>query len=176
MGQYYRVVNLTKKEFMYPRWIKLMEHSWVGNSCLMAVTNLLSPGNPWHKTKLVWAGDYMDEGLFIRSKKKTLYREASDKYKEVSIEIPDGPDIYIFVNHTKKEYFDLRKLDLDAPDGTIHPLSILTSSGNGRGGGDYRPIDEESEEYVGTWAGDIISAEFEIPSKYKEIFPNFKEK
>jgi hypothetical protein len=42
----------------------------------------------------------------------------------------------------------------------IHPLSILTSSGNGRGGGDYRNDDDTN---VGSWAGDVISSEYEVP-------------
>ena len=52
----------------------------------------------------------------------------------------------------------------------IHPLSILTSSGNGRGSGDYRDDDDTN---VGSWAGDIISSEYEEPTgmaKYTAFF------
>jgi hypothetical protein len=48
---------------------------------------------------------------------------------------------------------------------------LLTSAGNGRGGGDFRG----ENEFVGTWATDIISVEKEIPADFKEIVPNFIE-
>lgn len=69
------------------------------------------------------------------------------------------------VNHTKKVC-----LDLNAEQGTgetwndkkktpiiIHPLPLLTSSGNGNGGGDYHGT---NMAIVGSWAGDIISMEY----------------
>ena len=38
----------------------------------------------------------------------------------------------------------------------IHPLPLLTSEGNGRGGGDYHTSDEYLENMVGSWARDVI--------------------
>ena len=74
------------------------------------------------------------------------------------------------VNHTKKEFVD--KTKVPSVDGwQIHPLSLLTSAGNGRGGGDFR----NENEFVGTWGTDVISVEKEIPADFKEIIPNFKE-
>ena len=47
-------------------------------------------------------------------------------------------------------------------DGTkIHPLPLLTSEGNGMGGGDFRGDDEN--EIVGSWARDVISVEKDSP-------------
>ena len=51
----------------------------------------------------------------------------------------------------------------------VHPLSILTCSGNGRGGGDY----DDGNSYVGIWAGDEIGIEETAPINFEEITPNF---
>ena len=42
----------------------------------------------------------------------------------------------------------------------LHPLSLLTAEGNGRGGGDYNG---PNMDMVGTWARDVISMENEAP-------------
>lgn len=42
---------------------------------------------------------------------------------------------------------------------------------NGRGGGDFRG----SNNYVGTWARDVISVESKKPQGFTEIKPNFAE-
>ena len=54
----------------------------------------------------------------------------------------------------------------------IHPLSLLTASGNGRGGGDYRG---HNKHLVGLWAGDVISSDSKVPQGYEEITPDFRE-
>lgn len=64
MGQYYKAINLDKREFLsphkYDNGAKLMEHSYLENNLLNAVERLLSPNGSWYKTRLVWGGDYMD--------------------------------------------------------------------------------------------------------------------
>jgi len=64
LGQYYYGINLDKREFLYPHkydnGAKLMEHSYLENNMLNAAEHLLSPKGEWHRTRLVWAGDYMD--------------------------------------------------------------------------------------------------------------------
>jgi hypothetical protein len=67
------------------------------------------------------------------------------------------------VNHTKKLCLDLKAEDVDRGKDkhgdsiwNIHPLPLLTCSGNGRGGGDYSG---SKMNIVGTWAGDVISLE-----------------
>ena len=64
------------------------------------------------------------------------------------------------VNHTRKVCLDLSKEEKHTYDKNwkvaIHPLPLLTCSGNGRGGGDYRG---NQIELLGTWAGDVISME-----------------
>lgn len=69
MGQYYEPVCLDKKQYLnswnFGNGAKLIEHSWRGNNFVEAVVQLLSPGAPWYKKRLVWAGDYADEGKFL---------------------------------------------------------------------------------------------------------------
>lgn len=202
MGQYYISVNLKKREFISP-WdfengAKLMEHSWVGNKYTDAVEKLLSPGGRWCGDSIVWAGDYMDEGLFLKNEKPvvidgekrqtheiSLYHYAYEKFKKLepeSIVTPKHGIGQYIVNHTKKEYVDKdhcpKTIDYSSNDGsdsgwTVHPLSLLVSSGNGRGGGDY--TSGNAFKKVGLWVGDQISVEHEIPDGYKEFRPNFIE-
>ena len=47
----------------------------------------------------------------------------------------------------------------------IHPLPLLTSVGNGRGGGDYRGT---LQDEVGTWAGDLIETQDVKPNGYTD--------
>lgn len=177
MGQYYIGVSLDAKEAIHPFGAKLMEHSWKGNSYMKFAERLLSPGNKWHKTRIVWAGDYMDEGLFLDegSNDCTLYSMAID-WPIPNSSDSDGPDVRYILNHTKNLYIDLEEvpcIDVEDEEGKnwkIHPLSILTSSGNGRGGGDYR---DDEDENVGSWAGDVISTDFIKPigmEKYTNFF------
>ena len=82
-----------------------------------------------------------DNGKIIRKGKPEL------EYNSVS----DDDNRYL-VNDDKKEYVDM--WDVIALGGSrIHPLPLLTSEGNGRGGGDYWGLDDK---YVGSWARDFI--------------------
>jgi hypothetical protein len=142
-----------------------MEHSWLNSSSLLQVEQLLSPGNPWHKTKIVWTGDYADKELFTGDPERNLYDLAADEFLNLT-EAPttDGPRPLYIVNHTKNICIKMSEVpDIRGKDNKgwkIHPLSILTSSGNGRGGGDYRDDDDTN---VGSWAGDVISSEYDEP-------------
>jgi len=175
MGQYYKAVSIDAKQYISPFGAKIMEHSWIGNSYMKEVERLLSPGGRWHKTRLVWAGDYADNGLFVPEgyEEGTLYSYVYDNYTSPSDSGGDGPDIRYIVNHSKNVYIDMEEVpSLPNVDSSwkIHPLSILTSSGNGRGGGDYKDDDDTN---VGSWAGDVISTEFVEPidmEKYTEFF------
>ncbi len=208
VDQYYICVNLTKKEFLtnHKGFAKLMEHSWMQNSFLFAANYLLTPGQDWYKTRIVWAGDCMDVDLFLpktaRNKKQNLYDYAAKNYRKRFVDVYKilsnmypkhaiakmleghdkdyinfvligkfNEDFPYIVNHTKKEYVDKQKCPPCPDDYTIHPLSLLTASGNGQGGGDFHG----NNQYVGTWAGDVLSAESLPPAGYKEIRPDFIE-
>jgi len=64
MGQYYKPINLDKKQYVYSHdfgnGLKLMEHSWVGNQFVGVVEALIAEGGAWHGDRIVWAGDYAD--------------------------------------------------------------------------------------------------------------------
>jgi len=201
MGQYYSPINLDKKQYFedIKGSSKLMEHSYIGNNFVNVVENLLSLRGNWYKTRLVWAGDYMDKGLFIpkdklneiiyeyngkesRGNEISLYLYADKFFKKIQSNKKKEYGRYI-INHTKKEYvdkknipiFDVISINRGIRKRKIHPLPLLTCSGNNRGGGDYHG---NNMEKVGSWAGDIISVENKLLDKYlneySEIHPDFK--
>ena len=157
MGQYYKPINLEKKQWIYThrfkQGMKLMEHSYIENTFVQAIEVLLTKFGPWYKSKLVWAGDYADveketmkkgdedsgENLFSliddSNGIESLAPYQIDKIKEKNkIDLKDYPFI---VNHSKKVYVDKRKVKEFDGNWKIHPLPLLTCEGNGRGGGDY---------------------------------------
>ena len=222
MGQYYIAANIDKEEcassYDFDNGAKLMEHSWRGNNYVGFVEMLLMPGNSWHKNKIVWAGDYMDDCLFIEPSEinpdqfcdTNLYECACLYYTSIFSEekikpailialsqLTTGEDFLIdfslsgqkdifgqsfcdicrsvfdeftfLVNHTTKEYVNKSKC-INIEGWVVHPLPLLTASGNGRGGGDYRDSDDMM---VGAWAGHNISVEKEKPEGYKETYVSF---
>ena len=199
MGQYYMPCSLTDnkehvKSFVYShsikiRWktydgrmvttgvgLKLMEHSYLTSKMMLCVEALLIEGGEWHKTPIVWSGDYSDA---VRGDLNYFTMcERTDEGEHIARELIPKPltqkqakEFRFIVNHTKKEFVD--KTRVPSVDGWhIHPLSLLTAEGNGRGGGDFEGI---GEKFVGTWARDIISVEKELPEGYKQIRPYFIE-
>jgi hypothetical protein len=180
MGQYYKVIFLAdtkyEKEIIrfwicpgsYKNGMKLMEHSYFNNSLLNAVQDLLSPNGAFYKSRIIWAGDYADGEP---STGQNLYHMAEAKeaaYFQSTNNIEYRMNSYL-VNHTKKEYVDMKKLSY-GENLIVHPLPLLVAEGNGRGGGDYSG---NNEEMCGRWARDIISFEEELLKNYEEIFPNF---
>lgn len=91
-----------------------------------------------------------------------------------------------FLNHSKKEYIDLKEYieKSTTKDGWCISPFIITALGNGMGGGDYRlyrskknpDINEPPHmDDIGYWAYDLLSIEEEIPKNYKKINIYFKE-
>ena len=195
MGQYYNPSILKKnwKQAKNPvlaslkcydfanNGAKLMEHSYVGNGFVNAVEHLLA--NYYKGYPFVWIGDYADN-VTTKTGEHNIYDDAgsfiykdencsdySKKYEELKAGIPDEIRHYKYlVNYTKKQYCIIPERE----EGVwkVHPLPLLTCSGNGRGGGDYC-IDDER---VGIWAFDrigITDDEAEI-SGFKQISGEFK--
>jgi len=189
MGQYYHPINIDTQEFIYSHdfgnGLKLMEHSYMQNNFVQAVVKLLSPKGQWHKSRFVWAGDYMDGALFCPegTPKKdkdnydiTLYsiveKNVVEENSTAFLETLPKAGSYL-TNHTKKICLNLKKEDAegvkwDEEAWTIHPLPLLTCSGNGRGGGDYHG---NHMGIVGCWAGDVISVEYKKIDGYKLVAP-----
>lgn len=181
MGQYFRAVNITKGEFLlshdYDSFTKLTEHSYRPNKYMIAVEGLLQKSGAWYKDKIVWAGDYAEDGLFVPERYKgNLYDCTCDgTFKKIKVELTKKLSKYI-LNHDKKQFVNMEDLPSYDDGWIIHPLSLLTAIGNGEGSGDFYTSDKKMLSYVGTWAGDSISAEDSFPVDYEEIKPDFVEK
>lgn len=159
MGQYYNPCILSDDKTKvthsacahnFDNGLKLMEHSWIGNGFVRHVENFLTD-NP---RRLAWAGDYAE----------TNYYEQGDSADLITnVDVMDEKDIII--NHSRKEFVVKSKSKGD--DWKIHPLPLLTSMGNGQGGGDFRGSDPDG--VVGLWATDIIELSDNAPEGYSEM-------
>jgi hypothetical protein len=176
MGQYYHPIILeddkkTIKAYAYSHdygnGLKLMEHSYLGNRFMLRIERELE-GNP---QRLVWAGDYAD----TEGSDKNLHCMADDSGKKLPpMDVSDNECRYI-VNHDRREFIDKESIEGVEWGGDIwkvHPLSLLTAEGNGRGGGDYNGSGSGS---CGKWARDRISLEVEPPKDFEEVVFDFKE-
>lgn len=167
MGQYYKPINIDKKEYVnshdYGNGLKLMEHSYIGNNFVAIVENLIKvttnkdgsvKKGDWYNDRIVWAGDYAD-GEPVNGSNKTaegkdlpnLYilidDDKSNKIMPKNMQI--NKKFKYLVNLDKKEFVNYDKVpvsDVTEYKGKeniwkVHPLPLLTCEGNGRGGGDY---------------------------------------
>ncbi|URZ05917.1 hypothetical protein [Clostridium felsineum] len=180
MGQYFEAINITKGEFVEPHdydsFAGLTEHSYRQNNFMCAVEGLLQKGGAWYKDKIVWAGDYAESGLYTpEGYEGNLYDCASDGVlKKIEPKITTHLSEYL-LNHDKKQFINMETLPSYDGGWILHPLSLLTAIGNGEGGGDFYTSDKKMLSYVGSWAGNSISAEDSVPVGYEEIKPNFVE-
>ncbi len=175
MGQYYKFIILAqdRKSILlviyphdYKNGLKLMEQSYINkysnNEMMNMIEVLLSPHyENFHKGHIVWAGDYAEEE---EGRSENLYHisENYSKFRGVC----EKNNLRYIVNHTKKLYIDKTKFT------DFHPLPLLTSEGNGTGGGDYYG---SNKHLCGTWARDSISVEYDMPENYDEFISEFNE-
>ena len=176
MGQYYKAINLNNSEdfrdmeFVQPDSMKLMEHSWVGNNFVGTIMNLMTHGNPWHKSQVVWAGDYYDEDGEIdyysivpkKGKKMKVIEPLSEKQQRSCF----------LINYSKNQYVSYAKLPRGKDGWMVNPLPLLTALGNGRGGGDYFEGKPDFDK-VGIWAKDILAIDFVVPDGFEELVVRF---
>lgn len=141
---------------------KLTEHAHISAAVVQAAIFYLSREGPFYKTRFVWAGDYAgEEPVTSDGQSENLYHWALEEPKKsLPMMKTEGDAYHFFVNHSKREYIDMRKFH------RYHPIPLLTAEGNGRGGGDYRGL---NEEYVGIWARDTLSVEEEVPADFTEL-------
>lgn len=177
MGQYYRpVLQQNGIITIYNRDVegsytmaKLTEHSWWENDLMKAISEKLYK----QCGRLIWCGDYAEDEEIVMT--KLSVRDIWDiDGEEVHFSNFNIDELYI-CNYDKKEYIDLKKYKkccVDSDGWVLHPLSLLTAIGNGRGGGDYYGINEDK---IGIWAWNIISFEDTPPKDYKELDIEFKE-
>ncbi|MGY1969642.1 hypothetical protein ACW9HH_35935 [Nocardia gipuzkoensis] len=169
MGQYYKAIlladdtneiicSLTARD--YDHFVKLTEHSWIGNEYVEAVEALLA-----QPTRVVWAGDYApkEPGTVLN-----LYMKANSAPKAQKTK-PRPVGGYV-VNHDKRLYVDKAAVKPNNHGFRLHPLPILTAEGNGQGGGDLHPENTSGNfDLVGTWARDRISVTDTPPEGYDEL-------
>ena len=122
MGQYYKIVNIKKKQYITPHTFgdgsKLMEFSMSANGVLAGLAILLADGNgrgggdlhsendivgSWAGDNIVVAGDYADAGKFVKEPDQTLYELAGSEGEDISIKVLDAlfDDQYFFSEFRK---------------------------------------------------------------------------
>lgn len=175
----------------YGQGLKLTEHSFFTNPVVEAVIACVCS---FGKARVAWVGDYSDD---ITRKKETysLYHHNHERLNIHPYQAPKMPKGLVWmINQTKKEcvnletypkYFKATRYSLGENNclvekkeisNMLHPLPLLTCMGNGRGGGDYydKYWGTETADYVGRWAGDIITFSDKEPNdNYTEIEPRF---
>jgi hypothetical protein len=122
MGQYYKIVNIKKKQYITPHTFgdgaKLMEFSMSANGVLAGLAILLADGNgrgggdlhsendivgSWAGDNIVVAGDYADEGKFVKETSRNLYNVAGNEGEDISVKVLDAlfDDQYFFSEFRK---------------------------------------------------------------------------
>ena len=106
MGQYYKIVNIKKKQYISPYIFgdgsKLMEFSMSKNGVLAGLAILLADGNgrgggdlhstnqivgSWAGDNIVITGDYADDGKFVKEVDRNLYNVASSEGEDISLKV-----------------------------------------------------------------------------------------
>lgn len=182
MGQYYTPVLKQENEIKtfnswdYDNGLKLMEHSYVGNTFVETVIKEMFD----IPTRVAWVGDYAELGSVDNPMADEFINgQGINEIKPIAASPMENSVRLLLVNIDKKEYVNMWEYSMkNTYDGwTIHPLPLLTSIGNGKGGGDYRGL---NEELCGRWACDEILVTAWLDKEYQyyeDITPivNFKE-
>ena len=172
MGQYYTPVikrndgNFSKYySHDYHNGLKLTEHSYIGNNFVDTVLKQLynRPG------QLAWVGDYA-EPSDVESPEAADFIAVEQKNGGYRKPVDAGGNFHldkVVINHSKNEYVDLLEYkEFTGEDWAINPIPLLTTIGNGKGGGDYYGT---NMDMVGYWACDLIEVKNYIPAGYKNI-------
>ena len=122
MGQYYKIVNIKKKQYITPHTFgdgsKLMEFSMSANGVLAGLAILLADGNgrgggdlnsdndivgSWAGDNIVVTGDYADDGKFVKDADKNLYHIANIEGEDISLKVLDAllDDKWFFLEFRK---------------------------------------------------------------------------
>ena len=122
MGQYYKIVNIKKKQYITPHTFgdgaKLMEFGMSASGVLAGLAILLADGNgrgggdlhsendivgSWAGDNIVVAGDYADDGKFVKEADRNLYNVASNEGEDISVKVLDAlfDDKYFFSEFRK---------------------------------------------------------------------------
>lgn len=175
MGQYYIAVNLDKKEYVrphdYDNGAKLLEHSYIQNEFLGAVTRILK--KEWKGDRVVWVGDYFEKNENPKvpvtyGDLETSYQQIKPPAKKVTKGFLNNEDLELSIDLSQ-----VRAYEGAVEEGwELHPLSLLTACGNGRGGGDLNNETHYLYRLVGTWAGDHLSVTTKAKFQETRFFNN----
>lgn len=158
MGQYFNPIILDEHGKVvvwmnaqtYNNGLKLVEHAFLRNNFVCTFEYGLSPEGIYHKSRVVWAGDYAS---FEPESETNLYQRCTE-YNMIRPSEKNTSVYRYLVNHSKRQFVDKSKVP--TKDGwTLHPLPMLTAEGHTNA--EYRG----SSRLVGSWARDVISVERE---------------
>ena len=183
MGQYYKFINITKREKLDKNQVpmKLTEHSYVGNVYCNQALNLLC--DRWAGDEVIHVGDYAQgsdgtntQDYIKQLEKKFNLKEPvyfwSDHFNE-----PDSTEksnVRYVYNLDKKKYIDLYRQPAEwiyLYDNKIgctkfNSFALLIGCGNGLGGGDYWCVNKDC---IGLWAGDHFIASDKKMDKFNDF-------
>ena len=206
MGQYYHPTMIDEEgninwinTHAYDNGLKLMEHSYVGNSVMNAVFSQIKD----HPLRIAWIGDYSDEeqgDAYEHKLMRTAFMHIFDTVygdeREEHLVQPDPMPFdlsstgWYLVNHTQRQYIsmdaymsrnswkerweDWRTGETQEYEMCVNPLSLLTACGNDRGCGDYHANHPDYNK-VGSWAFDRIELTQKKPIFFQEVMYTFTE-
>ena len=169
MGQYYYAVILDVAGIIagwMPPFLggcKLVEHAYLHGEFVSSLEWELTPAGKFHRSRVVWAGDYADAEPDAGANLYRLCRQRMDL--EIAASIVNADAYPFIVNHTKGVFVNKSKVPKNRNGEQYHPLPLLTCEGNGRGGGDIY----DAPPLVGSWARDVISVEKTAPDGFTEV-------
>ena len=190
MVQYYRIVNLTKKQYFNPIGNKKIgEFSYLGNKTMAFLYNLLQ--EVWKGDKVVVVGsdyvkeqynsnlDYNDSHLYAVEYDELFTEVKPSHFKFKLLNTFKSHKKGFYINETTKEFIDMSKLP-KVNGNVVSPLALMIALGNNpQNDEDYTGI---NDFIVGRWAWNKVRIELEIKEKstirklgFKEISPNFSE-
>ena len=193
-------IEQAKSSYYNYHGLKIMEHSWLRNDLVNGVAKRLLN----KKGRVVWVGDYSDEGIFKSTDgtETPLTLEELYNASRKSGEDENGYNIYegglpdnvkfmklvrynpnftmehkFLINLTKKEYVHLDEYisrSISEDGWCVHPLPLLTSTGGDNGGGDYHECFIDSH-LVGHWAYDELIIKEVEPKGFTKLDVTFSE-
>lgn len=191
MGQYYRFINLDKKQKCERNLglLKLTEHSYLNNPYCIDVLSLLN--NEWKGDRVIHVGDYAEANDETTTSKiigkiekennlNTKVYTWGQSFEDIKPSKINNNIRYVY-NLDKKEYIDLKKQPIQwfcyeknkISFAKFNFFALLVGCGNEQGGGDYY---SNNKQRIGLWAGDrFISSstllkEYENYTEIKYIF------
>lgn len=186
MGQYYKFINLDKKQKCERNrgFLKLTEHSYLQNYYCMDVLSLML--DEWKGDKIIHVGDYAqgNDGTTTSKIIDKIERENNleesvyhwgESFEDIKPKRMKENINYVY-NLDKKEYVNLNKQPIqwfcyennELFYAKFNAFVFLISCGNEQGGGDYY---YNNKNKVGSWAGDRFVSSHSLLKEYE----NYKE-